>query len=85
MFLLDIPFNGCQGRTNRSSIVHAVSYFACDVNDTAFILKKSYFFMNSNLYYERLLPLNQGPRTDVSIKNTDGRKSRDTGSLRHIT
>jgi hypothetical protein len=28
MFLIDIPFKGCQGRSNRSSIVHAVSYFA---------------------------------------------------------
>jgi hypothetical protein len=37
MYLIDIPFNGCQGRSNRSSIVHAVSYFACSVNDTACI------------------------------------------------
>jgi uncharacterized sodium:solute symporter family permease YidK len=29
MFLIDIPFKSCQGRSNRSSIVHAVSYFAC--------------------------------------------------------
>jgi hypothetical protein len=35
MFLIEIPFKGCQGRSNRSSIVHAVSYFACGVNDTA--------------------------------------------------
>jgi hypothetical protein len=35
MFLIDIPFKGCQGRSNRSSIVHAVSYFECGVNDTA--------------------------------------------------
>jgi hypothetical protein len=35
MFLIDIPFEGCQGRSNRSSIVYAVSYFACGVNDTA--------------------------------------------------
>jgi hypothetical protein len=35
MFLIDIPFKGCQGRPNRSSIMHAVSYFACGVNDTA--------------------------------------------------
>jgi hypothetical protein len=34
MFLIDIPFKGCQGRSNHSSIVHAVSYFACCVNDT---------------------------------------------------
>jgi hypothetical protein len=25
MFLIDNPFQGCQGRSNRSSIVHAVS------------------------------------------------------------
>jgi hypothetical protein len=37
MFLIDIPFKGCQGRSNRSSIVHAVSYFACSVIDTACI------------------------------------------------
>jgi hypothetical protein len=36
MFLIDIPFKGCQGRSNRSSIVHAVSYFACGVIDTTF-------------------------------------------------
>jgi hypothetical protein len=35
MFLIDIPFKGCQGRSNHSLIVHAVSYFACDVNYTA--------------------------------------------------
>jgi hypothetical protein len=35
MFLIDIPFKGCQGRSNRSSIVHAVSYFACGANDIA--------------------------------------------------
>jgi hypothetical protein len=39
MFLINIPFKGCQGRSNRSSIVHAVSYFACGVNDTACIFK----------------------------------------------
>jgi hypothetical protein len=25
MFLIDIPFKGCQGRSNRSSIEYAVS------------------------------------------------------------
>jgi hypothetical protein len=35
LFLTDILFKGCQGRSNRSSIVHVVSYFACGVNDTA--------------------------------------------------
>jgi hypothetical protein len=34
MFLIDISFKGCQRRSNRSSIVHAVSYFACGVNDS---------------------------------------------------
>jgi hypothetical protein len=33
-FQIDIRIKGCQGRTNRSSIVHAVSYFACGVNKT---------------------------------------------------
>jgi hypothetical protein len=28
MLLIDIPFKGYKGRTNRSSIVHAVSYVA---------------------------------------------------------
>jgi hypothetical protein len=37
MFLIDIPFKGCQGRSNRSSILHAVSYFAYGFNDTAYI------------------------------------------------
>jgi hypothetical protein len=32
MFLTAIPFKGCQGHSNRSSIVHAVSYFACAVS-----------------------------------------------------
>jgi hypothetical protein len=36
MFLIDITFKGSQeGHSNRSSIVHAVSYFACSGNDTA--------------------------------------------------
>jgi hypothetical protein len=35
MFLIDIPFKSCQGRSTHSSIVHVVSYFACGVNDTA--------------------------------------------------
>jgi hypothetical protein len=33
MFLIDILFKGCQGRSNRSLIVHAMSYFACGVID----------------------------------------------------
>jgi hypothetical protein len=45
MFLIDIPFKGCQGRSNRSSIVHAVSYFACGVNDTA---SKKYINLTKN-------------------------------------
>jgi hypothetical protein len=35
MFSIDISIKACQGRLNRSSTVHAVSYFACDVNDAA--------------------------------------------------
>jgi hypothetical protein len=38
MFLIDIPFKGCQGHSNRLSIVQAVSYFACGINDTACIV-----------------------------------------------
>jgi hypothetical protein len=38
MFLIDNPFKGCQGRSNHSSIVHTVSYFAFDFNDTACIV-----------------------------------------------
>jgi hypothetical protein len=38
MFLIDIPFKGCQGRSNHSSIAHAVSYFACGIIDTACIV-----------------------------------------------
>jgi hypothetical protein len=37
MFLIDIPIKGCQGRSNHSMIVYAVSYFAYGVNDTAWI------------------------------------------------
>jgi hypothetical protein len=141
MFLIDIPFKGCQGRSNRSSIVHAVSYFAygvndtacivhavsmthfyffayhccfaydfhfsklkhflkcmrchapcmryqwyrmhhaCGINDTAWIFKNSNIFANSNLYSERLYPLNQEPRTDVLMEKTEGWKSRDSVPL----
>jgi hypothetical protein len=42
MFL--IGFKGCQGRSNRSSIVHAVSYFACGVIDPACFLN---FFLHT--------------------------------------
>jgi hypothetical protein len=46
MFLIDIPFKGCQGRSNWLVIVHAVSYFACGVNDTdnAFLI-----FLNTSV------------------------------------
>jgi hypothetical protein len=37
-FLLDIPFKGSQGRSNRLSIVHGVSYFSCGVNNNACIV-----------------------------------------------
>jgi hypothetical protein len=33
MFLIDIPFKGCQGHSNCSSIMHAVSYYASGVSD----------------------------------------------------
>jgi hypothetical protein len=38
LFLIDIPFEGHQDRSNRSSHEEAVSYFACGVIDTACIL-----------------------------------------------
>jgi hypothetical protein len=37
MFLIDIPFKGCQDHINYLIIVHASSYFVCGVNDTACI------------------------------------------------
>jgi hypothetical protein len=43
MFFIDIPFKGCQGRSNRSSIVHALSYFECGVNDSAFYSARALF------------------------------------------
>jgi hypothetical protein len=46
-----IPFKGCQGRSNRWSIVHAVSYYACGVIDTACIFNFfAYDFHFSNLF-----------------------------------
>jgi hypothetical protein len=41
MFFIDIPFKGCQGRSNRSSIVHAVSYFACGLRTDVLMKKKT--------------------------------------------
>jgi hypothetical protein len=41
---------------------------ACGVIDTACKSKILIFFVNSNLYAQRLKSLNQGPRTDVLIK-----------------
>jgi hypothetical protein len=55
MFLLDIPFKGFQGRSNRSSIVHAVSYFACGVNDNACILKKFEYLREFEFIFEKAL------------------------------
>jgi hypothetical protein len=49
MFLIDIPFKGCQGRSNRSSIVHAVTFFACGVNDTAFTMHAVSLTLNAFL------------------------------------
>jgi hypothetical protein len=56
--------------------MHAVSV------DIACILKNSNIFANSNLCSKRLRPLNQEPRTDIFMKKTKGRKSRDTVPLR---
>jgi hypothetical protein len=43
MYLIDIPFKGCQSRSNHSSIVHAVSYFTCGVNDTGCTVHAGHF------------------------------------------
>jgi hypothetical protein len=40
MFLIDIPFKGCQDRSNRASIVRVGSYFPCGVNDLACTVHK---------------------------------------------
>jgi hypothetical protein len=50
MFLIDIPFKGCEGRSNRSSIVHAVSYFACIFNFFAYHRCFAYDFHFSKLF-----------------------------------
>jgi hypothetical protein len=52
------------------------------VNDTACIFKNLNICANSNLFSKRLWPLNQEPRTDVLMKKTEDRKSRDTVPLR---
>jgi hypothetical protein len=39
MFLTDIPFKGCQGRSNRSLIVHVVSYFAVSITPHATVMR----------------------------------------------
>jgi hypothetical protein len=46
MFLTYIPFKGCQGRANRSSIVHAVSYFSF------FFAYKSHF--SDNFHFSKV-------------------------------
>jgi hypothetical protein len=73
MFLIDIPFRSCQGRSNRSSIVHTVSYFACH-SCFAYDFDFSNFFCacsvndtacilkNSNIFANS--NLYSGPRTD---------------------
>jgi hypothetical protein len=39
MFLIDIPFKGCQGHSNRSLIVHGVSYLhAVSMKPHAFLI-----------------------------------------------
>jgi hypothetical protein len=55
MFVIDITYNGCQGRSNRSSIVHAVSYFACGANDTACIFKKLEYLREYEFKFEKAL------------------------------
>jgi hypothetical protein len=55
MFLIDIPFKGCQGRSNRSLIVNAVSYFACGVNGTPCIFKKFEYFREFEFIFEKAL------------------------------
>jgi hypothetical protein len=54
------------------SLFEVVQQFfcACDVNDTACILKNSNIFANSNLYSKRLYPRNQG----VLMKKNRGSK-----------
>jgi hypothetical protein len=43
MFFIDIPFKGCQSRSNRSSIMHAVSYFACKKYVQSFLPENGIF------------------------------------------
>jgi hypothetical protein len=50
MFLINIPFKGCQGCSNHSSIVHAVSYFAYGANDTFFFFLKSLLYIKKNIF-----------------------------------
>jgi hypothetical protein len=74
-------------------ILHAVSYFARDVNDTAYTVhavsmtphtfKKIQISSRIQIYIRKdFSPLIRGPRTDVLMKKIKGRKSRDTVPLK---
>jgi hypothetical protein len=77
MFLIDIPLKGCQGRWNRSSIVHAVSYFACGVNDTACTVHTVSLIPHAHVHAVSIDVL-----SDVLMKKIEGRKSCDTVPIR---
>jgi hypothetical protein len=72
MFLIDIPLRGGQDRSNRSSIVHAVSYFACGVNYTACTVHAVSLIPHAHV---------RGPGRMFWWKKTEGRKSRGTVPL----
>jgi hypothetical protein len=60
--------------------MHAVSM----TPHTLFLRSKiDHISVNSKQNSKRLYPVNQGPRTDVLIKKTEGRKSRDTVFLNY--
>jgi hypothetical protein len=84
MFLIDIPFKGCQGRSNHSSIVHAVSYFACGVNDTACIF--NFFAYHScfeyDFHFSKLFRKNF--RTTLKSENHVQSKNNDTACILNI-
>jgi hypothetical protein len=55
MFLIDNLFKGCQGRSNRPSIMHAVSYFACGINDIHIKICTILYYKDA-LKQKRILP-----------------------------
>jgi hypothetical protein len=57
MFLIDIRFKGCQNRSNRASIGHAVSYFACGVSDPAYTVHAVSLTPHARVHAESLTPL----------------------------